>query len=115
MISIIGQVAVYLLSLPLGVLYLSSLLGLVDERPISQALIRVMGYTALILLFLILVERSWWLPMTLAFATVLLLHVVAPIVLRTFFLGVPRYEDEPASADVSTTTERDETPREPRL
>jgi hypothetical protein len=73
-----------------------------------------MGYTALILLFLILVERSWWLPMTLAFATVLMLHVVAPIVLRTFFLGVPRYEDEPAS-DVRITTERDEPPREPRL
>ncbi len=98
---------IYILSLPLAVGYLANLLALIDESRYSYALIRIIGSTSLVFVFLLVTVRQWWMPMLAALLTVTLLHVLAPYIAKKYWLGVDTYSDEPLSPSINENAEKE--------
>ncbi|MEQ8691323.1 MAG: hypothetical protein RIC89_10865 [Pseudomonadales bacterium] len=79
---------VFIVSLPLSVWLLANLLGLLDQRPITKPLTRLIITCAGISAFLVLTHRSFGLPIALAFTIVTLCHAVAGFAFRRYGLGI---------------------------
>ena len=89
----------FLASLPLSVWLLACLLGLLDQRPLSKPLIRLMLTATGVALFLALTHRSYAIPLLTGFALVAICHAAAGFVFRYLALGVKVVKKGPGDTD----------------
>ena len=90
-----SDVVVYLLGLPLAVVWLANVYSVIDEPERAHPLIRLLTMTCLILAALLVVGREYATPLLYALGTVFTLYVGTFYATRYLALGVPRYMDRP--------------------
>lgn len=83
------SVLTFVVSIPVSIWLLANLLGLLDQRPITKPLTRLVFTIICIALFLVLTHRSLGLPIALAFTLVTLCHGIAGFIFRFYALGIP--------------------------
>lgn len=88
---------VFLAALPGSVWMLANLLSVLDQRPRSLPILRLLLASIAIALLLLITDRAWITPMASAFTVVVALHFLSGLILRKT-LGVARYESEPKFA-----------------
>jgi len=110
------DLSLYLLSLPFSVWMLANFFALIDRRPLSGALIRIVVCLTLITLILLLTHRAYLSPILYSFATVFALHVLSGWYFR-HSLGTQSYQSVPSSfkgfsepADTEDTEIADQVP-----
>ena len=104
--------AIYLVALPFSVWLLANCLSLLDQRPVTPPLIRLLSSILGIALFLMFTHRDHLTPILFAFGTVFFLHAVSGWALRRT-LGSPSYESstgklEPPRLDELAEQEEDD-------
>ncbi len=102
--------AVFLVSLPLSVWFLASVLALVDEPDKTRPLVRLVLGVCVLLVVLMLSNRDFLYLFGAAFATVTILHTISFYGLRRAALRVPIYEEAPPP--IPLVEDRDEPPEE---
>ena len=90
------DLSLYLLGLPFSVWMLANFFALIDRRPISGALIRIVVCLTLITLILLLTHRAYLHPILYSFATVVALHALSGWYFR-HSLGTQSYQSVPNS------------------
>lgn len=88
-------VVTYLLGLPVSVWLLASACAIVDEPAPAPALLRLLASICVLLVFLLLTDRTLWQPLAYAFGTVVTLHIAGFMLVRKRGVGVPIYEHTP--------------------
>ncbi len=111
--SWISGTLVFLLSLPVSVWFLASVLALVDEPDKTRPLVRLMLGICALLIVLMLSNRDFLYLFGAAFLTVTLLHAASFYGLRRVALSVPIFEEAPPP--IPLIEDRDEPPEEGRI
>jgi hypothetical protein len=86
----------FFVSLPLSVWFLANLLAVLDQRPITKPLVRLLLTSTLIALFLTVTHKSLWLPIALALCLVTFSHAIAGFAFRKFGLGIKVFKKDPS-------------------
>jgi len=90
------DLSLYLLALPFSVWMLANFFAIIDRRPLSGALIRIIICLTVISLILLLTHRAYLNPVLYSFATVVALHALSGWYFR-HSLGTQSYQSVPKS------------------